>query len=73
MKALDKTQNNMKLETRVKEFTLAEFEQRIDGIIAQLSDKDCTNIEFLRGYLAAYKELIDNTAGWNLKVYNYFR
>ena len=47
------------METYVKEFDQAEFELKIDTIIQQLRDKDCQRVEFLRGMLAAYIEIVE--------------
>jgi len=62
------------METYVKEFHQAEFELKIDTIIQQLSDKDCQRVEFLRGMLAAYREIIETRQGWVKKQVNsYFK
>jgi hypothetical protein len=62
------------METYVKEFHQAEFELKIDGIIQQLSEKDCQRVEFLRGMLAAYREIIETRQGWIKKQFNdYFK
>jgi hypothetical protein len=63
------------METNVKEFHQAEFELKIDTIIQQLSDKDCQRVEFLRGMLAAYRELIETRQGWVKKQvsHSYFK
>jgi hypothetical protein len=62
------------METNVKEFHQAEFELKIDTIIQQLSDKDCQRVEFLRGMLAAYREILQTRQGWVKKqVNNYFK
>jgi len=53
----------MALYTFVKEFHQAEFELKIDTIIQQLSDNDCQRVEFLRGMLSAYKEIIEIRQG----------
>ena len=60
----------MALYTLVKEFHQAEFELKIDTIIQQLSDKDCQRVEFLRGMLSAYKEIIEIRQGWVKKEIN---
>ena len=63
--------NNM--ETHVKEFHKAEFELKIDEIIEKLSDKDCQRVEFLRGMLAAYRDIIETRQGWTKKkIVEYF-
>ena len=60
--------------TYVKEFHKAEFELKIDTIILQLSDKDCQRVEFLRGMLAAYREIVETRQGWVKKQVNdYFK
>lgn len=41
-----------------KVFFKYKFQRDIDSIIEQLSDKDCQRVEFLRGKLSTYKELI---------------
>lgn len=41
-----------------KVFFKDDFQRNIDLIIEQLSDKDCQRVEFLRGKLSTYKELI---------------
>ena len=41
-----------------KVFFKDKFQRDIDSIIEQLSDKDCQRVEFLRGKLSTYKELI---------------
>jgi len=62
------------METYVKEFHQAEFELKIDEIIQQLSEKDCQRVEFLRGMLAAYREIIETRQGWIKKQFNdYFK
>ena len=62
------------METNVKEFYQDEFELKIDTIIEQLSDKDCQRVEFLRGMLAAYREIVETRQGWVKKqVNNYFK
>ena len=62
------------METYVKEFHQAEFELKIDGIIQQLSEKDCQRVEFLRGMLAAFREIIETRQGWIKKQFNdYFK
>ena len=62
------------METNVKEFHQAEFELKIDAIIQQLSDKDCQRVEFLRGMLAAYREIVETRQGWVKKQVNdYFK
>jgi hypothetical protein len=62
------------METNVKKFHQAEFELKIDTIIQQLSDKDCQRVEFLRGMLAAYREIVENRQGWVKKQVNdYFK
>jgi hypothetical protein len=62
------------METYVKEFHQAEFELKIDTIIQQLSDKDCQRVEFLRGMLAAYREIVETRQGWVKKqVDSYFK
>jgi hypothetical protein len=58
------------METYVKEFHQAEFELKIDWIIEQLSDKDCQRVEFLRGMLAAYREIVETRQGWVKKKVN---
>ena len=64
------------METYVKEFHQDEFELKIDTIIQQLSDKDCQRVEFLRGMLAAYREIVETRQGWVKKQvndYSYFK
>jgi hypothetical protein len=62
------------METNVKEFHKAEFELKIDAIIEQLSDKDCQRVEFLRGMLSVYREIIETREGWTTKhVTDYFK
>lgn len=62
------------METNVKEFRQADFELKIDTIIQQLSDKDCQRVEFLRGMLAAYREIVETRQGWVKKQVNdYFK
>jgi hypothetical protein len=58
------------METNVKEFYQDEFELKIDSIIQQLSDKDCQRVEFLRGMLAAYREIVETRQGWVKKKVN---
>jgi hypothetical protein len=58
------------METYVKEFHQVEFELKIDWIIEQLSDKDCQRVEFLRGMLAAYREIVETRQGWVKKKVN---
>lgn len=53
--------------TYVKEFHKAEFEDKMGAIIYMLSEMHCENIEFLRGKLAAYNELIEHLPGWEKK------
>lgn len=60
------------METNVKEFHQADFELKIDTIIHQLSDKDCQRVEFLRGMLAAYREIVETRQGWVKKQVNYY-
>ena len=60
------------METNVKEFYQDEFELKIDSIIQQLSDKDCQRVEFLRGMLAAYREIVETRQGWVKKEVNNF-
>ena len=61
------------METYIKEFYKAEFESKIDEIIEKLSDKDCQRVEFLRGMLAAYREIVENRQGWTKKkIHDYF-
>ena len=60
------------METNVKEFHQDEFELKIDTIIQQLSDKDCQRVEFLRGMLAAYREIVETRQGWVKKEVNNF-
>ena len=60
------------METNVKEFYQDEFELKIDTIIEQLSDKDCQRVEFLRGMLAAYREIVETRQGWVKKEVNNF-
>ncbi len=52
------------METYVKEFHQAEFELKIDAIIHELRDKNCQRVEFLRGMLAAYSEIVETRQGW---------
>jgi hypothetical protein len=47
-----------------KKFYQAEFELEIENINYQLSQKNCKNVEFLRGMLCVYKKLIDFRTGW---------
>lgn len=62
------------METKVKEFHQSEFELKIDTIIQQLSDKDCQRVEFLRGMLAAYREIVETRQGWVIRQFNdYFK
>jgi hypothetical protein len=62
------------MKTYVKEFQQFEFELKIDSIIEQLSDKDCQRVEFLRGMLAAYREIVETRQGWVEKEFNdYFK
>ena len=62
------------METNVKEFHQAEFELKIATIIQQLRDKDCQRVEFLRGMLAAYSEIVETRQGWVKKqVFDYFK
>ncbi len=62
------------METNVKEFHQAEFELKIETIIQQLRDKDCQRVEFLRGMLAAYSEIVETRQGWVKKQVNdYFK
>lgn len=62
------------MKTYVKEFYQDEFELKIDSIIEQLSDKDCQRVEFLRGMLAAYREIVETRQGWVKKDFNdYFK
>ncbi len=45
-----------------------------NDIIQQLSDKDCQRVEFLRGMLAAYREIVETRQGWVKKQVNdYFK
>jgi hypothetical protein len=60
------------MKTYVKEFQQFEFELKIDSIIEQLSDKDCQRVEFLRGMLAAYREIVETRQGWVKKEFNDF-
>ena len=60
------------MKTYVKEFYQDEFELKIDSIIEQLSDKDCQRVEFLRGMLAAYREIVETRQGWVKKEFNDF-
>jgi hypothetical protein len=61
------------METNVKQFHQSEFELKIDAIIHQLTDKDCQKVEFLRGMLCAYREIIETREGWiTKKVSDYF-
>lgn len=63
-----------KMETNVKEFHQDEFEFKIYTIIQQLSDKDCQRVEFLRGMLSAYREIVETRQGWVKKqVDDYFK
>lgn len=60
---------------KVKEFNQSEFESKIDLIINQLGDKDCQRVEFTRGRLAVYRELVGNHNGWiekKVKMYDFF-
>ncbi|HBE41231.1 MAG TPA: hypothetical protein DDW27_08515 [Bacteroidales bacterium] len=59
------------METFVKEFHKAEFEGKAEAIIEQLSDKDCQRVEFLRGMLAAFRQIMDSK-GWVAKNANIF-
>jgi len=62
------------MKTYVKEFYQDEFELKIDSIIEQLSDKDCQRVEFLRGMLAAYREIVETRQGWVKTEFNdYFK
>ena len=58
--------------TYVKEFHIAEFETKMQAIIYMLSEMDCENIDFLRGKLAAYNDLIETRPGWVKKELTYF-
>jgi hypothetical protein len=61
------------METKVKQFDIREFQSKLDDIIEQLTDKDCQKVEFLRGKLSAYNEIIEETQGWiTSKVIEYF-
>ena len=62
------------MEIYVKEFSKSEFELKIEEIIEKLSDKDCQRVEFLRGMLAVYKEMVENRKGWKKEIRNeYFK
>ena len=62
------------METKVKQFDIREFQSNLDDIIEQLTDKDCQKVEFLRGKLSAYKEIIEDRNGWVTKeVIDYFK
>ena len=42
--------------------------------VQQLKDKDCQRVEFLRGMLAAYSEIVETRQGWVKKqVFDYFK
>lgn len=49
-----------------KEFTKSELEAKRLEIINELEKKDCQKVEFLRGMLSAYSELINETK-WIVK------
>ena len=55
------------MKTYFKEFTQTEFELKIDCIIEELSDKNCNQVQYLRGKLAAYREIVETRTGWKLK------
>jgi hypothetical protein len=57
---------------KVSEFWKVEFERKIDQIIEQLLQKDCQRVEFLRGMLAAYREIVENTKWLEKEVEDYF-
>jgi hypothetical protein len=54
------------MQTNKLEFDQKYLETKIQLIIHQINDKDCQRVEFLRGMMAAYCELIENQ-GWNKK------
>jgi len=53
----------------VKEFRKTELEQKKTEIIEHLEKIECQKIEFLRGALFAYSELIKNTK-WDVREIN---
>jgi hypothetical protein len=54
------------MQTNTIEFSQKNFELTIELIIKQLRDKDCQKVEFLRGMLAAYCEIVE-IQGWDKK------
>jgi len=55
-----------------KEFGKSELESKKREIISELEKRDCQKVEFLRGMLSVYSELINETK-WELKKQeNYF-
>jgi hypothetical protein len=52
-----------------KEFTKSQLEAKKLEIINDLEKKDCQKVEFLRGMLCAYSELINDTK-WDVKEKN---
>ena len=51
-------------EIEVQKFSKYDLQCEIDKLILELTDKDCSRVEFLRGKLSVYKEILNRKAGW---------
>lgn len=63
-------------EVQVQKFSKYDLQFEIDKLVLELTDKDCSRVEFLRGQLSVYKEILNRKAGWvkdALHNYNYFK
>lgn len=59
-------------EVEVQKFSKHDLQFEIDKLVLELTDKDCSRVEFLRGKLSVYKEILNRKAGWvKDRLHNY--
>ena len=55
------------------EISKSSLEHELNEIVDLLSTQDCQRVEFLRGKLAVYKEMIETMDWQEKKIPNYFK
>ena len=61
----------MEKQTEVNLF-YQECEKKYNALLEEIMQKDCQRVEFLRGMLAAYREIVETRQGWVKKQVNDF-
>jgi len=50
-----------------------EIEEAYEKLINELMQKDCQRVEFIRGMLSVYSEILKDKSHWKTEPINYFK